>query len=487
MKNLTRAFLFIVTLITAINSYSDDLLIAEEDYQNGWYEDALPVFLSYGTPGLQSQLGDPIAQYYLGEMFYYGEGVEQNFVEAMRWYLLSAEQDDPDAAYSIGFMYENGEGVEKSLEVAIDWYKRAGELGSDAGTASLGLLYLYEEGPFGNFDEGLRILKTAADSGNLDAQFYLGSAYYDGDVLEKDFDLALNYLRKAEQQGDSEALEFITWILDEDRYKKTYDEYISDMHLSPDDERAFRCENFAWSAGYGLALTAHEEGDERLLSFSEDALNRINRFGQGLDNRLWDSGYDTRQRFREISAWLSGMYEESNIDIRSKNRVDLPFSDQLIFDREIGGVFEIVFHPAFFDQFESLDDEQFISTWNDCIEEYMPDGLFSTDIGKSELMRALGVEDEHSSLLGRIGKWSKSTLRRISEISACEGDYDFVGGAAVGTLATSVVAGDSVIVLISGSGLLVASAPAVATGIAATALVGSAVYLTAKGYCFVTR
>lgn len=487
MNKIVHSFVFSIAVLSAAYAYADDLLDAESHYLNGDFESALSLFLPLGTPGVVTPSGDQIAQYYLGEMFYFGSGVEQNHMQAMKWYLLSAAQGDPDSTYSIGFMHEYGEGVDKSVALAIDWYKRAGELGSDAATAAIGLLYVHDRGEHRDLNAGFEILTTAADSGNIDAQFYLGSLYYTGEAVEQDLDLALNYLRMAEQQGDGEALDFITWILDEEKYARTYNEYVAEMHLSPDDEHAFKCENFTWSLMYGLAVTAHEEGNERLLRFSEDALSRINRFGQNLDNRLRDSAYDTRQRYREISGWLNSIYEDSNIELRSKSRADLPISEQLVFDRELDGVFEVVFHPAFNDYFESVDDEQMLSIWDDCIERHIPGRLFSSDIGQDSLIQALSVEADQPSLLGRFTNWSRSSLRRISELSACEGDYDFAGGAAVGTLATSVVAGDSILMIIGSSGVLVATAPAVATGITVTALAGSVVYLTAKGYCFVTR
>lgn len=487
MKNFANSFFICMAVLAATYSCADELSEAENHYLNGDFESALKVFLPLATPAIITPNGDKIAQYYLGEMFYFGSGVEQNYSQALNWYSLSAEQGDPDSAYSIGHMHENGHGVEKSVQLAIEWYKRAEELGSDAATAAIGLIYVYDEGEYHALEAGLEILTAAADTGNVDAQFYLGSIYYSGEAVAPDLDLALIYLRMAEQQGDNEALNFITWILDDERYAKSYNEYVSDMRFSPDDEYAFKCENFLWSFAYGLALTANEEGDERLLEFSEDALGRINRFGENLDNEFRDRDYDTRQRYREISAWLNTIYEEFNIELRSTNRADLPLPEQLLLDRQIGGVFEIVFHPSFYEYLESLDDEQLYSMWDDCIERHLPNRMFSADISLSALNQAFGLDTDQPSLLGRITNWSRNSLRRISELNACEGDYDFAGGAAVGTLATSVVAGDSVVMLIGSTGLLVATAPAVATGVTITALAGSAVYLTAKGYCFVTR
>ena len=44
-------------------------------------------------------------------MYYKGEGVTQDYKEAVKWYQLSAEQGHPEAQYKLGVMHENGKGV----------------------------------------------------------------------------------------------------------------------------------------------------------------------------------------------------------------------------------------------------------------------------------------------------------------------------------------------------------------------------------------
>ena len=51
-----------------------------------------------------------------------GEGVPQDYKEAVKWYTKAAEQGDVDAQYNLGLMYYNGEGVPKDLVQAYAWY-----------------------------------------------------------------------------------------------------------------------------------------------------------------------------------------------------------------------------------------------------------------------------------------------------------------------------------------------------------------------------
>ena len=51
------------------------------------------------------------AQYNLALRYYNGEGVRQDYAEAVRWVRLAAEQGDARAQANLGVMYGNGEGV----------------------------------------------------------------------------------------------------------------------------------------------------------------------------------------------------------------------------------------------------------------------------------------------------------------------------------------------------------------------------------------
>ena len=107
---------------------------------NGYTSYQIPTFDYRQEAELQraaAEQGDPLAQLNIGYMYYMGLGVERNYKEAMKWYLLSAEQDFPGAQYSIGVMYEYGIGVEADAEKAIDWYRLAAENGFEEASRSL--------------------------------------------------------------------------------------------------------------------------------------------------------------------------------------------------------------------------------------------------------------------------------------------------------------------------------------------------------------
>ena len=71
---------------------------------------------------------NPEAQYNLGEMYYNGFHVSQNYTETIKWYKRAAEQNIPIAKYNLGNMYLNGEGVKPNIKKAMSFLISAAEL-----------------------------------------------------------------------------------------------------------------------------------------------------------------------------------------------------------------------------------------------------------------------------------------------------------------------------------------------------------------------
>jgi TPR repeat protein len=63
--------------------------------------------------------------------YYFGEGVTQNYTEAVKWLSKAANQGDEDAYYYLGICYEYGQGVDKDLIVAKRHYQQAADLGHE--------------------------------------------------------------------------------------------------------------------------------------------------------------------------------------------------------------------------------------------------------------------------------------------------------------------------------------------------------------------
>ena len=74
--------------------------------------------------------GDPIAQNYIGIIYYLGLGKQRNFKEAKEWFTKSAKNNYADAEYNLGVMYENGEFVKQDYVTAYKWFYLANQNGN---------------------------------------------------------------------------------------------------------------------------------------------------------------------------------------------------------------------------------------------------------------------------------------------------------------------------------------------------------------------
>ncbi len=78
-----------------------------------------------------AQSGDAEAQFYVGQIFEKGLGVDPDFGSAAQWYRKAAEQGYAAAQINLGSLYETGRGVEQDGEEALRWYRRAAGLAED--------------------------------------------------------------------------------------------------------------------------------------------------------------------------------------------------------------------------------------------------------------------------------------------------------------------------------------------------------------------
>ena len=136
-----------------VASYSEDTFTEVGDYINDSdrlheainsldkkeFVTAHQLFLDLADKGIAE------AQINLGMMFESGQGVPQDFNEAIRWYLLAADQKlikaqeklnlllkkaaEPQINLSLGMMFENGQGVPQDFNEAIRWYRLAADQG----------------------------------------------------------------------------------------------------------------------------------------------------------------------------------------------------------------------------------------------------------------------------------------------------------------------------------------------------------------------
>jgi TPR repeat protein len=116
-----------------------------------------------------AKAGNADAQQLLGHMYYMGQGVPQDFKQALNWHRKAAVQGKHESEYVIGTMYYSGKGVEQDYKGAMQW------------------------------------LQKAASGGHADAQYMLGAMYFTGKGVPQDYQQSVAWFRRAAEQSQSEA------------------------------------------------------------------------------------------------------------------------------------------------------------------------------------------------------------------------------------------------------------------------------------------
>lgn len=88
-----------------------------------------------------AEQGNALYQFRLGQMYETGEGVPQDYEEAIKWYMKSAKQGDPLGQSSLASMYLDGNGGSQNYELAAKWYSKAADQGEYISQHQLGAMY----------------------------------------------------------------------------------------------------------------------------------------------------------------------------------------------------------------------------------------------------------------------------------------------------------------------------------------------------------
>ncbi len=104
-----------------------------------------------------------------GDRFYNGDGVEEDHVEAFKWYKRAAEHGHVGAQCVVGYCYYKGDGVRRNRRAAFLWYRQAADHGSREALYNLGLLYANGRGVKQNREKARELFQRAADMGDNDA------------------------------------------------------------------------------------------------------------------------------------------------------------------------------------------------------------------------------------------------------------------------------------------------------------------------------
>jgi len=205
-------FLFVMVFVMLLTEIAVEIFAPErhneqkvevnkgiEAFDNGNYEAAFDDLHDLAI------LDNAEAQFKLAVMYDMGEGVKQDYKQAVYWYTKAAEQEHSESQFNLAIMYYKGLGVKQDYSQAFYWYKKAAEQGHSYAQYNLAEMYISGEGAQMNYKEAINWLLRASKQGASRAQFKLGAAYENGLGVDKDYDKSVHWYTKAAEQGYADA------------------------------------------------------------------------------------------------------------------------------------------------------------------------------------------------------------------------------------------------------------------------------------------
>ncbi|MFI3328863.1 MAG: leucine-rich repeat protein [bacterium] len=135
--------------------------------------------------------------------FGYRDKVDLN--EAIKWHKLAYENGSGASANDIGNFYYSGRGVAQDYKIAFEWHMKGALLGEPVALNQVGISYNLGKGVEQNYEKSFYWLKEAAYKKNDDAYFALGMYYDNGIGVKKDLNEAIKWYTKAADKGDMNA------------------------------------------------------------------------------------------------------------------------------------------------------------------------------------------------------------------------------------------------------------------------------------------
>ncbi len=137
----------------------------------------------------------------LGLMYLEGDGVRQNYDDALRYLTRAAGADDALAQNNLAYMYAVGKGVEQNHQKAVEWGMKSAMQGNAQAQVSVAGAYKRGEGVEQDYEKAFEWMEKAAMQGDAVAQNELGIAYELGEGVERDYNKAIEWYQKSAAQG----------------------------------------------------------------------------------------------------------------------------------------------------------------------------------------------------------------------------------------------------------------------------------------------
>ena len=211
---------------------------------------------------VSAQQGYYLAQYYLGEMYQYGEGINQDLKEAFKWYKLAGKQNYRLAQWNTGRYYynelQNYQRANKWFGLCYNYYKSQ---------FYLGLLYFNGYHVPQDYNVAIKLFILSANKGYLYAQYKLGHIYRYGIGVKCDLDEAIKWYTLSADQQHAGSLIALARIYKD---KQDYGLALKYLNMCDDSEAQFLLGTF-YHQGLGVEPNLERACDYYKLAVKDDS------------------------------------------------------------------------------------------------------------------------------------------------------------------------------------------------------------------------
>lgn len=231
----------------------------------------------------------------LGRRYYQGDGVLQDYGEAMKWCRLAAAQGSTFAQNMLGHMYQEGEGVEPDFQEAMRWYRLAAERGDPRGQSMLGQVYEKGAGVEQNYQEAVKWLNLAAEQGDDMAMLHLGRMYLYGEGVAQDFIRARMWFLLAVARGNKTGQDIILMT----------DNLMAPEEIKKAEDLAQSCMNNNYQDCSTKAVPNNDDSEKAAYEYQEMADRGVAAAQAGVGLR-----YLQDQDYVQAAEWLGKAAEQ---------------------------------------------------------------------------------------------------------------------------------------------------------------------------------
>lgn len=234
---------------------------------------------------ISAELNDSIAFSFLGDFYYYGYGVKQDYVKAKEYYEKSADQNYSYSFYSLGLLYLNGYGVKQDYKKAKEYLEKSAEQNNSDALCSLGILYLNGCGVKQNYKKAIEYLEKSAEQNNSNALCSLGYIYWNGIYVKHDYVKAINCFKESAENNNSNALLCLGQAyLFGDGVEQNYDKALNYFKSSANQNNLFAYLNLGFLYLFGIGVDKDiNKATELLNKFFESEKNISINYSQVLN------------------------------------------------------------------------------------------------------------------------------------------------------------------------------------------------------------